>query len=544
MLGKENYPKFPDHPVNWATKVANKVHNMTNNIINKMLAEESAEKKLGYSDLQNKNGGSKTLISVDGKVSVYFEKRTGDDVRFICRIIRKGPQDIIKKSKSLNLIVTEVKKYFPTFPDFEKPKDIPFVPEGMDINSFFRLEYIARIYNVTSQELCDWVLEHYIPPAKLSNTPIEEFMEVYKRDGLTRGLRPDSLKNAVFQFREYCKYEKIKTPKDISTENLDDFYNHKKHGGLAYKKRINPILNFMVKNKYLAKNPNEETRITISPPPRSNSAFILRVDAANALMRYAESESNPRVRAVFALMLFAGVRPQEVNYKKFGKKYSDLNNGRSDTESMRWKDIDVEERIITIRGDVSKNYRTNTSIVGLPDNFWAWIEAVPERVRKANEGNNRIGFSTAVLQKYRKKAAAFLTKYVLSDSQRDKNLRKTCKLESDIMRHSFCTYGSHYSKIGPHNVLKIARHSAAVDNKYYQGVIVKKEEAENYFNIYPSTYTGENAYRPPLESQEAALAEKITQDILKDPKIAAIEIADMNCELSDEELACEFTNMA
>ncbi len=112
------------------------------------------------------------------------------------------------------------------------------------------------------------------------------------------------------------------------------------------------------------------------------------------------------------------------------------------------------------------------------------------------------------------------------------------------MRHSFCTYGSHYSKIGPHNVLKIARHSAAVDNKYYQGVIVKKEEAENYFNIYPSTYTGENAYRPPLESQEAVLAEKITQDILKDPKIAATEIADMNCDLSDEELACEFTNMA
>ena len=154
-------------------------------------------------------------------------------------------------------------------------------------------------------------------------------------------------------------------------------------------------------------------------------------------------------------------------------------------------------------------------------------------MRKANEGNNRIGFSTAVLQKYRKKAAAFLTKYVLSDSQRDKNLRKTC-----------CTYGSHYSKIGPHNVLKIARHSAAVDNKYYQGVIVKKEEAENYFNIYPSTYTGENAYRPPLESQEAALAEKTTQDILKDPKIAATEIADMNYELSDEELAREFTTMA
>ena len=55
--------------MNWATKVANKVHNMKNNIINKMLAEESAGKKLGFSDLLNKNGGSKTLISVDGKVS-------------------------------------------------------------------------------------------------------------------------------------------------------------------------------------------------------------------------------------------------------------------------------------------------------------------------------------------------------------------------------------------------------------------------------------------------------------------------------------------
>ena len=44
---------------------------MKNYIINKMLAEESAGKKLGFSDLLNKNGGSKTLISVDGKVSLF-----------------------------------------------------------------------------------------------------------------------------------------------------------------------------------------------------------------------------------------------------------------------------------------------------------------------------------------------------------------------------------------------------------------------------------------------------------------------------------------
>lgn len=57
--------------MNWATKVAKKVHNMKNYIINKMLAKESAGKKLGFSDLLNKNGGSKTLISVDGKVSLF-----------------------------------------------------------------------------------------------------------------------------------------------------------------------------------------------------------------------------------------------------------------------------------------------------------------------------------------------------------------------------------------------------------------------------------------------------------------------------------------
>ena len=55
--------------MNWATKVAKKVNAMKNYIMMKMLAEESAGKKLGFSDLLNKNGGSKTLISVDGKVS-------------------------------------------------------------------------------------------------------------------------------------------------------------------------------------------------------------------------------------------------------------------------------------------------------------------------------------------------------------------------------------------------------------------------------------------------------------------------------------------
>lgn len=514
---------------------------MNSGLINKLLDEESAGKKLGFGDLLNQNGGSKTLISVDGKVSVYFEKRIGDDVRFICRIVRKGMAEVTKKSKSLNLIVAEIRKYFPTFPDFEEPKPMPFIPEGIDINVLYRLEYFAKSNNVTSQELCDWLLVNYISPAKFSGTPIKEFMEVYKRSCLNRGLKPASLRNTVFQFGEYCRYWKITAPSDISTKNLEAFYLHKKHGGLEYKKRINPVLNFMVKHKYLAKNPNDEAQISIFPKPRSDSAFILRLDAAYALMRYAETEEDPCVMAVFALMLFAGLRPMEVNYSKYGKKYSDLIKYGSATESLRWRDIDDEYRTVTIRWNVAKNCRTDTTITGLPDNFWAWIKAVPEKVRKANGGNNRIGFSRAVLQKYRKKAAAFLAKYLSGDSKREKTLKKTCELTPDVMRHSFCTYGSHYSKIGSHNVLKIARHSVKIDQRHYQGVVILEEEAEKYFNIYPSDYAGENAYRPPLESQEAVLAEKITQDILNDPKISATEITDMNCDLSDEELAREFT---
>ena len=118
--------------MNWATKVAKKVNAMKNYIMMKMLAEESAGKKLGFSDLLNKNGGSKTLISVDGKVSVYFEKRTGDDVRFICRIIRKGPQDIIKKSKSLQ-------KQFLLSQLVKNSKNL------LTKNSFLKLKRVRRI---------------------------------------------------------------------------------------------------------------------------------------------------------------------------------------------------------------------------------------------------------------------------------------------------------------------------------------------------------------------------------------------------------------
>lgn len=196
------------------------------------LYDESAGKKLGFGDLLNKNGGSKTRISVDGKVSVYFEKRIGDDVRFICRVIRKGMAEVTRKSKSLNFIVAEVRKYFPSFPDFEEPKPIPFIPKGIDINVLYRLEYFAKSNNVTSQELCDWLLVHYVAPAKFSDTPIKEFMEVYKSSCLKSGS------------------------------------------------------NFMVKHKYLSKNPNDEAEISIPPKRRSDSAFILRLDAAYALMRY------------------------------------------------------------------------------------------------------------------------------------------------------------------------------------------------------------------------------------------------------------------
>lgn len=86
---------------------------------------------------------------------------------------------------------------------------------------------------------------------------------------------------------------------------------------------------------------------------RSADVLFLTVDECEAIMAGAG-----RFRAALALMLFAGIRPNEVSAE--------------DKPPLLWRHVNAAERIIRIPGEIAKTGRARL-IEGLPETLWHWL---------------------------------------------------------------------------------------------------------------------------------------------------------------------------
>lgn len=104
---------------------------------------------------------------------------------------------------------------------------------------------------------------------------------------------------------------------------------------------------------------NITTGLTFTSAPMRTEIAVLTVkQCADALAKAG------RHRSALALMLFAGIRPEEVCSAAAGKP------------AFGWGCVNVADRIIRIPAEVSKTGRSRV-IEGLPDAIWRWIEPKP-----------------------------------------------------------------------------------------------------------------------------------------------------------------------
>jgi integrase len=96
---------------------------------------------------------------------------------------------------------------------------------------------------------------------------------------------------------------------------------------------------------------------SFTPPLRSDAErLVLTVEQTAAILAAAG-----RHRSAFALMLFAGVRPEEI--------------AGDDKPRLRWEHIDVSEKWIRIPAEIAKTAKTRL-IENLPDTLWPWLTPV------------------------------------------------------------------------------------------------------------------------------------------------------------------------
>lgn len=99
---------------------------------------------------------------------------------------------------------------------------------------------------------------------------------------------------------------------------------------------------------------NVATRLPATAPGRQGDADFLTVEECEAIMRNAG-----KYRSGLALLLFAGVRPEELAGRMKG--------------AMTWRNVNVVEKQIRVPGDLAKTGRARIN-EGLPDAVWHWLE--------------------------------------------------------------------------------------------------------------------------------------------------------------------------
>ena len=214
---------------------------------------------------------------------------------------------------------------------------------------------------------------------------------------------------------------------------------------------IRPAFSHVVEDGLAKQNVAELIRL--KPQATVKEVDILSLDEVRAVLSACrDHRSNEDLHPVFrldctdcaagfAIMTFAGVRPQELC-------------------RLEWSDVNLDERMIRISGRKAKT--KSTRIIEIEDNLALWIGTVPQERRKGSI----TGANWSKRYKAVRKAAG------ISDRQ-------------DVLRHSFASYYlAAYEDI---KALRSAMGHASPDvlYKHYRSVVTKKE-ALQFWQILPA----------------------------------------------------------
>lgn len=200
----------------------------------------------------------------------------------------------------------------------------------------------------------------------------------------------------------------------------------------------------------LAPRPNKQER---------DGAEFLTVENATKMMHGIA----PAYRSGAAILLFAGVRPQEL----WG----------TDKKPLLWGHVNVTDRILRVPSDIAKT-RKGRVLEGLPDALWAWLTPgkPDEPICPAQ---------SQYLIRIMQRAAGF---YELGYG-RAGTWKKLRDWPHDGTRHSFATYALALTSDAARVSMWLGHEgNSTMLHRHYRGMTTKAE-AERYFAIRPQPAT-------------------------------------------------------
>jgi integrase len=314
-----------------------------------------------------------------------------------------------------------------------------------DLTHLSRLEILAAIaklqaFDATLPEAVDFFIKFSRPP-KGNITP-EEALGVFLEKKAKAGRSLAYLRNCEKTFyKPFAKFFSNRKVADIIPQEAERYiYSHKTWNSVTTSSHITYLTTFyrfLIKQGYAKLNPFEHVE---RPRRVEASAKILLPEQAKKLLQFALDNNNKAGCASMVLVLFCGVRVEEVS-------------------RLNWADIDFVKGKIDLKASATKKGRRRVNTI--PRNALEWLELC--------RASGDIAPSDYL--------------------QKMKRLRKKVGLKypQNAMRQSFSAY--HVAKHGDKNLTAslLGHPNANLLFRTYNDLITNEEQVAAYWDVVPDS---------------------------------------------------------
>ena len=329
-----------------------------------------------------------------------------------------------------------------------------------DINDVTRHEVLGALarlkeYNASLTEAVDFFLKHARPA--IANASIQKVMDDFESVKRKAGLSTkyiDTAKASFFvPFRDHFKNCVVT---DLSTKGCEQYIYRSKQWNATTRathiRHLSVLFNFAVSKGYMALNPFNDVQRPKRLPSNAHDK-VLPVENVIKLLQYAYTKGYKPECAALVLVMFCGVRMDEVTH-------------------ISWDKIKLEENKPVVVLDKTKANRRRVNII--PRNALAWLKEL------WTEGQI-VGQDFEGRMKYLRKASKSLPK---------QNSARIC----------FASYHvAMWEDPAKTSMLLGHKNPALLWNTYR--ALVGKQEAKRYWQITPD-YTGDIKSAQNLSSEE------------------------------------------
>jgi len=259
-----------------------------------------------------------------------------------------------------------------------------------------------------------------------------------------------------------CDNFKERLVSDITRQELETWLNNLNYCAVTkknYRSTIRAAWGFFERQDYIQKN----VALALECPEIINEEIkFLSVSETEQLFR-ANEKVDPEVCGLMALGLFAGMRTSAIC-------------------RVAYDEIKFKERGILTPATKTKKGRRDY-IENLPDNLWAWLDKTPP---------SAFGWAERKWKSRRENALRRAGLLVTGqDIKNSKEINKPFKKKlppKNAFRHSFASYHVAWKRDFQDTALIMSHKGTDILFKHYRGNATK-EEAEKYFDIYPTGYS-------------------------------------------------------